>query len=102
MAARGQKKGGGSRKIDRHKRNGQNGAYKAEGRHEKSHRRRIERHVARHGADPVAAAAYERYGGIPSKLKALAAERTKIDPFIAGIAQRIGAALGATVAQAAE
>ena len=62
-------KSGGQRKLDRCKRNGQNSAYKAERRHQKSHVRRIERRLARysttnnhgHHTDRVAQKALELY-----------------------------------------
>lgn len=42
-----------SRKIGRHRKGGQNLAYKAERRHEKSHVRRIMRHLKRYGMNRI-------------------------------------------------
>jgi len=43
-----------SRKWDRNRKCGQNLRYKAENRHEKSHIRRIRKHVVRYGIDSMA------------------------------------------------
>lgn len=56
--------GGKSSKRDRTRKSAQNLRYKNEKRHEKSHARRIRKHIARYspnGTDEVAAEAIKRY-----------------------------------------
>jgi hypothetical protein len=50
-----------SRKHDRARKSGQNAVYKAEHRHEKSHVRRIRRHISRYGRSTDANAALIRF-----------------------------------------
>ena len=50
-----------SGKWDRNRKSGQNLIYRSERRHDRSHVRRIRRHLERHGFDPVAVEAAIRY-----------------------------------------
>lgn len=51
-----------SRKLDRNRKSGQNLVYKNEHRHEKSHIRRIKKHILRYGKDPIATERLLKYG----------------------------------------
>jgi hypothetical protein len=44
-------------KVGRNRKSGQNGAYKSEHRHEKSHIRRIKKHLGRYGVNDTGAVA---------------------------------------------
>ena len=50
-----------NRKVGRHKKSAHNLRYKNERRHEKSHVRRIAKHLTRHPDDKVAIAEHKRY-----------------------------------------
>lgn len=52
-----------SNKADRNRKSAQNTRYKAEGRHRKSHVKRLRAHLERFPNDQAAAAALKEYGG---------------------------------------